>query len=607
MTKAAASLTTCMSWRKHRDPSRIYKNKRSRQNNNFEHIRLHRTTPSTLPRRTRDCNMDVPSVTVELSKMAVPRDTTGDRTDSVAPDCTAPDVPTESNTLDAPPPDSTAPKSAPITTSSFDLPKSSRPRAVSAYRRPGSIDATPGSRSNSAFSLESEEVSPSKLEIATTSKPLISPLKATASDFVPSPRGPQPDAPEFTPSSHKTPTPAPLFEVRASPRGGSGVFATQNIFMGTRIICDPPLLKISWNHLYLAWGPYCRLRNSQKQEYDTLYFWKNNELHLEQASRMNLLDPTDDAIESDDEEEIIAEHVRVMGIFAVNNFQMSGGALGIFSNAARLNHSCVPNVHHSYNSTLDKLTVHALRDIYEGEELLMNYIGAECHFWNHQKRWDYLRSRYGFTCQCPACSDTTGLSDDRHELLSALIWGLEQFQKGVPAAESPLIPDSGIAAIQQAEHVITVLLDQGLWGIELIRAYRLAASISVDVGEYERALEFASNEAEVERNIFGTEIDDLRKSGAASELWIKQLYRTTTSKGFKPYVDLAIKIFKITGVRHEVLDEKQQQQKKLKKQQSQTPRKGKKHKYQSKIFSPAKQGISGEKEDAVTPQKKEDN
>ena len=42
----------------------------------------------------------------------------------------------------------------------------------------------------------------------------------------------------------------------------------------------------------------------------------------------------------------------------------------VFSTVCRINHSCQPNTHHSWNSRLGKETVHAIADIDSGEEVL---------------------------------------------------------------------------------------------------------------------------------------------------------------------------------------------------------------------------------------------
>lgn len=457
----------------------------------------------------------------------------------------------------------------------------SRARALSAYSKPDSAEITNISSPPDATTSDSDSSSPTK---ATSS-----PLKATAAEFQPVPRQAHPNTVESTTLSHKPSAPRPLFDIYPSGRGGFGAHAARDIKRGTRIMSDSPLLTIPTNHLHLAWGPYCRLGNAQKEQFDTLFFWKNDELNLEQASRMYLLDPTDSAVESDDEEELVDEHVRVMGIFAVNNFEMPKGALGVFPNGARLNHSCVPNVHHSFNPTLGKLTVHAVRDIQEGEELVMNYIGSRCHFWPREKRWEYLRSKYGFTCQCEACSDPSLTPDNDRGAIPALIWGIEEFQKG-EAKTNWLIPETPEVALAQAEDVITLFLRQGLVALELARAYRMASSLAMDIGSYQLALEYASNEAEVERNIFGSELEDLKKSGVASELWINTLYRLLKEKEYMPYPKLAAKIYNITGVKHEVLNHKSN---------GTGPRKGayKKGKPKKQGSSPKKQGQTQEKEE----------
>lgn len=66
-----------------------------------------------------------------------------------------------------------------------------------------------------------------------------------------------------------------------------------------------------------------------------------------------------------------------------------------------MNHSCVPNVYHTWNENLGRLTVHALRDIKAGEEILTTYISA---LLTREMRADEDHlGNYGFVCACPAC------------------------------------------------------------------------------------------------------------------------------------------------------------------------------------------------------------
>ena len=69
----------------------------------------------------------------------------------------------------------------------------------------------------------------------------------------------------------------------------------------------------------------------------------------------------------------IDEQVAAQTIVWANSHAAGEGG-GIFPVASRINHSCVPNVYHSWNENLQTLTVHAIREITAGEELFTTYI-----------------------------------------------------------------------------------------------------------------------------------------------------------------------------------------------------------------------------------------
>lgn len=155
-----------------------------------------------------------------------------------------------------------------------------------------------------------------------------------------------------------------------------------------------------------------------------------------------------------------------------------------------------------------------------GDEITTNYLGQEGTLSTRVQRWEYLRTNYGFTCQCVACLDSSGLSDSRRVLLHHLIFGIETFRQGGSSEDGEYVPKSLAQATAQAVDIIAILLDDGLFGMELIRAYRLAAELHFEAHDYRKTLEFATKELEVERNIMGAERDDLYRKGIASEQWI---------------------------------------------------------------------------------------
>lgn len=337
-----------------------------------------------------------------------------------------------------------------------------------------------------------------------------------------------PRAEEFKPGSKTLavppePSATHLYELRQTADKGLGLFATSFIRRGTEIIREEPLLKISENAIQNVWGPYCRLTTAQKAAYDSLHAFKPHGLNLEHASRCYLIDPNDDSLEEDDIEEMVQDQVRVMSIFAVNNFRLAPSGLAVYATASRLNHSCVPNVHHSYNPTLKRITVHAVRDILPNEELFTTYLGGDGAYQVRGQRIEKLRSAYGFICHCPACSDHTGTSDGRRELMSRITWGLTQFTQGniIP---HPFVPAHPLAGLKQAEDLITVMLTEDIVTIELTKAYRVASAQALKLKDFDRALEYARDEALVERNCLGTALNDLRRLGVASECWIERIY-----------------------------------------------------------------------------------
>jgi hypothetical protein len=83
-----------------------------------------------------------------------------------------------------------------------------------------------------------------------------------------------------------------------------------------------------------------------------------------------------------------------------------GHGAGIFPNAARFNHHCNPNACFTYNSAIDRETIHAMRDIKEGEEITISY----CDMIHDTPLRTWELKHYGFTCSCPACAG--GINDE---------------------------------------------------------------------------------------------------------------------------------------------------------------------------------------------------
>jgi hypothetical protein len=75
----------------------------------------------------------------------------------------------------------------------------------------------------------------------------------------------------------------------------------------------------------------------------------------------------------------------------------------IYVGYCRLNHSCAPNVHGAWNAMRGRQTMFALRDISEGEELVVSYLGNMGEEQPRKDRRESLRADFGFVCQCTKC------------------------------------------------------------------------------------------------------------------------------------------------------------------------------------------------------------
>ncbi|KAG7087402.1 hypothetical protein E1B28_013372 [Marasmius oreades] len=111
---------------------------------------------------------------------------------------------------------------------------------------------------------------------------------------------------------------------------------------------------------------------------------------------------------------LLAEGIITNNAVGINlNGQHS---LGVFPRMARLNHACASgyNLAYAWRDDEGELRIYALKDIKEGEELLISYIDSRRP---RKERIEKLEKTYGFTCTCPICSLPPEESEKSDELL----------------------------------------------------------------------------------------------------------------------------------------------------------------------------------------------
>ncbi|QDS74666.1 hypothetical protein FKW77_009424 [Venturia effusa] len=277
-----------------------------------------------------------------------------------------------------------------------------------------------------------------------------------------------------------------LYKVTPVPDKGLGVQALCNIPAGTRITSEAPILMclrepdgIDPFPIYEAFES---LTPAAQDEYSLLSASQNQ---IE-----NALDCIDD---DDDLPEGLREWIaRIASIFECNNFEIGtqselqedGSAMtlaGVFPLAARMNHSCRPNVAQTWNAEINQLTIHAIRDILPGEELCDAY----CLLAEDTATRQINLDAYGFVCACEVCGgdeEQRTKSDEKRLMIKKLgeelTLSAERKTTDCLAKLGPLsssVVKDGLEDPVAALRCLEVLLkEEGLVGHDLAQWYSFA-------------------------------------------------------------------------------------------------------------------------------------
>ncbi|ORY54705.1 uncharacterized protein BCR38DRAFT_453309 [Pseudomassariella vexata] len=179
---------------------------------------------------------------------------------------------------------------------------------------------------------------------------------------------------------------------------------------------------------------------------------------------------------------------------------------------------------------MQRLTVHAIRDIKNGEQVTACYTNSP--FMNHADRKKHL-DEWDFSCSCEACLDSG--SDVLRTRMRVLNDGLSAYRYygGDLLDEGPKTAND---AVRDSEELAGMLVKQGIVGLDLSLAYVLSTQLLLIAYAYDRyqqcaklchearlpqkALEYARKALEVERCAIGTETKFLRDAGEGSEYLI---------------------------------------------------------------------------------------
>jgi hypothetical protein len=271
-----------------------------------------------------------------------------------------------------------------------------------------------------------------------------------------------------------------MYILRDIPGKGKGLVARKNIPTGTRILVEQPVVTIPEHQRDDEW-----LRHHISQQVDSL----TKEQQLSFLSLHNIY-PYNCTTE------------KYLGIIRTNGLPIEADGIGggIFLEACRINHACDNNARKNWNKRIQRHTVHALRDIPEGEEITIYYLGLKD---SREVRRQKLQSKFGFLCSCrmcslnPAESQKSDESLKRIDLLDELI-GKEGMSMNFSQGMLRLVDER-----------VQLYNKQGLGDAGLPRAYIDAAQIAIANGDLARGRTFAERAVEGWRITYGSDSDEV--------------------------------------------------------------------------------------------------
>jgi hypothetical protein len=275
-----------------------------------------------------------------------------------------------------------------------------------------------------------------------------------------------------------------MYIIKDVPGKGKGLVATERIPKGTRILSEQPVITIPPLHaidkqlkIHIQ-GQVDSLDNRQRQSLLALY-----NLH-----------PYNDDFE------------QYIGIFKTNALPIETDGIGggIFLEASRLNHSCKNNAQKIWNQGIKRHTVHALRDIAEGEEITVYYLALDMA---REVRRKELYDRLKFMCACPLCSlplEESEESDKRLKRIAELDNLVGRDCKHMKYL---------LRTLRYVDEQVRLYEEQGPGDAGLPRAYFEAVQIAVANGDLARGSVFAHRAVEGWRTSSGSDCREVIEYG----------------------------------------------------------------------------------------------
>jgi hypothetical protein len=250
-----------------------------------------------------------------------------------------------------------------------------------------------------------------------------------------------------------------LFGIQSVPGKGKGLVARFNIAKGQRILYEKPLFTTP------SLSPISLMENNIAMKLKALS-------KTEQRQFLSL------------HNNFPGKH-PFSGIVKTNALPCGPGSMigGVYPTICLINHSCLPNAHNSWNSDAKCETIHAIRYIKSGEEIVISYDKGG----SSDSRRTYLKDAFGFDCNCSLCSlplPDLQISDARRLEIQVLDNAIGDSDRVMSKPDDSLADCHRLLQVLEEEY-------KGSAGALIARLYYDAFQISITHGDQARASVFA--------------------------------------------------------------------------------------------------------------------
>jgi hypothetical protein len=275
-----------------------------------------------------------------------------------------------------------------------------------------------------------------------------------------------------------------MYSLTEVPGKGKGLVAATDIPRGTRILEESPIIAISDRPRHDDW-----LKAHISQQVDSL-----NEQERQSLFSMHNIYPYSN----------IAE--QCLGIIRTNALPVEAGGIGggLFLEACRINHACDNNAQKSWNQRIERHTVHALRDIAEGEEITISYLDPGS---SREVRQKLLQHKFGFLCSCPLCS----LPDEQSKQSDKRLARIDQL--GDLIGRDGMALKFSLRTLRYADECVRLYNEQGPGNSRLARTYMDAAQVTIAKGDLARGRIFAERAVDEWRASGGDDFKEVLEHG----------------------------------------------------------------------------------------------